>query len=193
MFHFFSFLRNVSHRWWSVCVRVGWAGAWMCVFYTWDFWHRVAFHFTIQFRSRVMFMFAIMPKPYIICKLFACRAAVNISCFRSGSLFNPFSQLNRISFCQAFQLQMSHAIISHDLTNFRYFLMPKQVCTNTNKCFCDLAFTGPDCSIPVPVTIPPPTDASPTADNTIKMEKKETPYGKHSFCQLQHSFQQNAI
>lgn len=30
----------------------------------------------------------------------------------------------------------------------------------------------------MPVTTSLPTEAAPTADNTIKMEKKETPYGK---------------
>ncbi|XP_037027838.1 disintegrin and metalloproteinase domain-containing protein unc-71 [Bradysia coprophila] len=49
------------------------------------------------------------------------------------------------------------------------------VCTNTNRCFCDTGYSGPDCSIKVPTTTAPPTDA-PTPDNAIKMEKKETPY-----------------
>lgn len=53
-----------------------------------------------------------------------------------------------------------------------------QVCTNINRCFCDFGFTGPDCSIPVPSTTAAPTLSAPTSDNTIKMEKKETPYGK---------------
>lgn len=50
-----------------------------------------------------------------------------------------------------------------------------------NRCFCDVGFAGPDCAIVVPITTPAPTEAAPTADNTIKMEKKETPYGK-LFC-----------
>lgn len=53
-----------------------------------------------------------------------------------------------------------------------------QVCTNTNRCFCDFGFTGPDCSIALPVTTPAPTEAGPTQDNEIKTEKKETRYGE---------------
>lgn len=40
-----------------------------------------------------------------------------------------------------------------------------------------MGYSGPDCSIKVPTTTAAPTDA-PTPDNAIKMEKKETPYGK---------------
>lgn len=47
-----------------------------------------------------------------------------------------------------------------------------------NRCYCDLGFAGPDCAIIVPVTTSAPTESQPSADNTIKMEKKETPYGK---------------
>lgn len=53
-----------------------------------------------------------------------------------------------------------------------------QVCTNVNRCFCNVGFTGPDCSIEVPITTYAPTDPPPTHDSSIKMEKKETPYGK---------------
>ncbi|TMW45919.1 hypothetical protein DOY81_009004, partial [Sarcophaga bullata] len=51
------------------------------------------------------------------------------------------------------------------------------VCTNTNKCFCDMGWGGIDCSLIVLLTTPLPTEALPTPENTIKMEKKETPYG----------------
>ncbi|XP_067640130.1 disintegrin and metalloproteinase domain-containing protein unc-71 isoform X10 [Eurosta solidaginis] len=50
------------------------------------------------------------------------------------------------------------------------------VCTNTNRCFCDMGWGGIDCSLVVLLTTPLPTEALPTAENTIKMEKKETPY-----------------
>ncbi|XP_050332244.1 disintegrin and metalloproteinase domain-containing protein unc-71 isoform X8 [Bactrocera neohumeralis] len=50
------------------------------------------------------------------------------------------------------------------------------VCTNTNRCFCDMGWGGVDCSLVVLLTTPLPTEALPTAENTIKMEKKETPY-----------------
>ncbi|XP_046802620.1 uncharacterized protein LOC111677536 isoform X5 [Lucilia cuprina] len=50
------------------------------------------------------------------------------------------------------------------------------VCTNTNKCFCDMGWGGIDCSLIVLLTTPLPTEALPTPENTIKMEKKETPY-----------------
>lgn len=69
-----------------------------------------------------------------------------------------------------------NCITSHN----RIFIVFK-VCTNMNRCFCDVGFAGPDCAIVVPITTPAPTEAAPTADNTIKMEKKETPYGK-LFC-----------
>lgn len=47
-----------------------------------------------------------------------------------------------------------------------------------NRCHCDLGFAGPDCAIVVPITTSAPTEAPVTAENNIKMEKKETPYGK---------------
>ncbi|KAL9881597.1 LOW QUALITY PROTEIN: disintegrin and metalloproteinase domain-containing protein mind-meld [Glossina fuscipes fuscipes] len=50
------------------------------------------------------------------------------------------------------------------------------VCTNTNRCFCDMGWGGIDCSLVVLLTTPLPTEALPTPENTIKMEKKETPY-----------------
>ncbi|XP_034671736.1 disintegrin and metalloproteinase domain-containing protein unc-71 isoform X2 [Drosophila subobscura] len=51
------------------------------------------------------------------------------------------------------------------------------VCTNTNRCFCDMGWGGTDCSSVVLLTTAVPTEALPTPENTIKMEKKETPYG----------------
>ncbi|ALC49632.1 mmd, partial [Drosophila busckii] len=50
-------------------------------------------------------------------------------------------------------------------------------CTNANRCFCDMGWGGSDCSQVVILTTPVPTEALPTPENTIKMEKKETPYG----------------
>ncbi|XP_002044233.2 uncharacterized protein LOC6620021 isoform X3 [Drosophila sechellia] len=50
------------------------------------------------------------------------------------------------------------------------------VCTNTNRCFCDMGWGGNDCSSVVLLTTALPTEALPTPENTIKMEKKETPY-----------------
>lgn len=67
-----------------------------------------------------------------------------------------------------------------------------QVCTNVNRCHCDVGFGGPDCALVVPVTTPLPTDAQPTADNTIKMEKKETNYGKRSSDQCHWPTQPNS-
>ncbi|XP_060665493.1 uncharacterized protein LOC132797745 isoform X8 [Drosophila nasuta] len=49
-------------------------------------------------------------------------------------------------------------------------------CTNANRCFCDMGWGGTDCSTVVLLTTPLPTEAFPTPENTIKMEKKETPY-----------------
>ncbi|XP_016973040.1 disintegrin and metalloproteinase domain-containing protein unc-71 isoform X5 [Drosophila rhopaloa] len=51
------------------------------------------------------------------------------------------------------------------------------VCTNSNRCFCDMGWGGNDCSAVVLLTTAVPTEAVPTSENTIKMEKKETPYG----------------
>ena len=41
-----------------------------------------------------------------------------------------------------------------------------------------MGWGGIDCSLIVLLTTPIPTEALPTPENTIKMEKKETPYGK---------------
>lgn len=40
-----------------------------------------------------------------------------------------------------------------------------------------MGFAGPDCAIVVPVTTAAPTEAN-TANSEMKMEKKETQYGK---------------
>ncbi|XP_031627825.1 disintegrin and metalloproteinase domain-containing protein unc-71 [Contarinia nasturtii] len=50
------------------------------------------------------------------------------------------------------------------------------VCTNMNRCFCNMGFGGPDCSIVIPVTTSAPTDAPPAINSEISYEKKETPY-----------------
>ncbi|VEN64440.1 unnamed protein product [Callosobruchus maculatus] len=53
-------------------------------------------------------------------------------------------------------------------------------CTNQNKCYCELGWTGTDCSIQMEMTPPPPlptppADISPT-NLQDHMKKKETPY-----------------
>ncbi|XP_026673675.1 disintegrin and metalloproteinase domain-containing protein 12 isoform X5 [Ceratina calcarata] len=54
------------------------------------------------------------------------------------------------------------------------------VCTNMNKCYCELGWSGPDCSIQQDIpTLPPTTPRSEAADKNgtnPKMVKKETPY-----------------
>lgn len=49
-----------------------------------------------------------------------------------------------------------------------------------NRCFCDLGWGGMDCSLRIELTTPQPqlTTIKQSLENTIKMEKKETPYGK---------------
>ncbi|CAH1154204.1 unnamed protein product [Phaedon cochleariae] len=56
-------------------------------------------------------------------------------------------------------------------------------CTNQNKCYCEVGWTGTDCSIQLEVTVAPPlptppSDISPT-NLQEHMRKKETPYGAH--------------
>ncbi|XP_055712336.1 disintegrin and metalloproteinase domain-containing protein unc-71 isoform X4 [Phlebotomus papatasi] len=50
------------------------------------------------------------------------------------------------------------------------------VCTNTNKCFCDFGWGGPDCSIPIPLTTLAPTSVPPPSNSTLKMERKIVTY-----------------
>ncbi|KAK9501700.1 hypothetical protein O3M35_012376 [Rhynocoris fuscipes] len=62
------------------------------------------------------------------------------------------------------------------------------VCTNVNKCYCYIGWSGPDCSIEVEIIISPPPDgtAHPGGKSPInsepdinsQMKKKETPYGR---------------
>ncbi|XP_039308214.1 disintegrin and metalloproteinase domain-containing protein 19 isoform X14 [Solenopsis invicta] len=52
------------------------------------------------------------------------------------------------------------------------------VCTNANKCYCFLGWSGTDCSIEQSVpTISPTTPTTEVVQKSDKMEKKETPYG----------------
>lgn len=53
-----------------------------------------------------------------------------------------------------------------------------QVCTNANKCFCNLGWSGTDCSIQVDISTTNAPVVVFTQDSSIKMEKKETPYGE---------------
>lgn len=63
-----------------------------------------------------------------------------------------------------------------------------QYCTNVNKCYCEVGWTGTDCSIQLEVTTPPLTTASvapaPSQDkgkgNNLEgfMKKNVTPYGE---------------
>ncbi|XP_043283238.1 disintegrin and metalloproteinase domain-containing protein 11 isoform X3 [Venturia canescens] len=56
----------------------------------------------------------------------------------------------------------------------------KQVCTNMNKCFCNLGWSGPDCSLHQDIpTLKPTTSTTekPGKSTTeTKLQKKETPY-----------------
>ncbi|PSN55652.1 hypothetical protein C0J52_21827 [Blattella germanica] len=62
------------------------------------------------------------------------------------------------------------------------------VCTNVNKCYCEMGWSGPDCSIQIEVTLSPQHTTASSATGTqaskdgtsgleIQMKKKETPYG----------------
>jgi len=48
-----------------------------------------------------------------------------------------------------------------------------------NKCYCDMGWSGPDCSMQIEVTLPPQHTTTNSASTTRppKVEKKETPYG----------------
>lgn len=54
----------------------------------------------------------------------------------------------------------------------------QQSCTNMNKCHCNFGWMGLDCSGESTVTSTTPATVIITQDPSIKMERKETPYGK---------------
>jgi hypothetical protein len=53
-----------------------------------------------------------------------------------------------------------------------------QACTNMNKCHCYFGWAGESCFAESTFTTTTTTVATITQDPTIKMERKETPYGK---------------
>ncbi|XP_064210796.1 disintegrin and metalloproteinase domain-containing protein 11 isoform X1 [Tribolium castaneum] len=56
-------------------------------------------------------------------------------------------------------------------------------CTNLNKCYCELGWGGPDCSLQVEVAVLPMSTRAPDTtaiDLTKSMQKKETPYGNNN-------------
>ncbi|XP_043258966.1 disintegrin and metalloproteinase domain-containing protein unc-71 [Colletes gigas] len=59
----------------------------------------------------------------------------------------------------------------------------KGVCTNMNNCYCDLGWTGPDCSVKYAIpTVPPTTtrtDAAGKNGSDPRLVKKETPYDNY--------------
>nr|XP_015839286.1 PREDICTED: disintegrin and metalloproteinase domain-containing protein 11 isoform X3 [Tribolium castaneum] len=55
-------------------------------------------------------------------------------------------------------------------------------CTNLNKCYCELGWGGPDCSLQVEVAVLPMSTRAPDTtaiDLTKSMQKKETPYADY--------------
>lgn len=53
-----------------------------------------------------------------------------------------------------------------------------QVCTNMNKCYCNSGWAGPECSQETAITTTENSIVTITQDPSIKMERKETPYGE---------------
>ncbi|KAG8332747.1 Disintegrin and metalloproteinase domain-containing protein 22 [Homalodisca vitripennis] len=57
-------------------------------------------------------------------------------------------------------------------------------CSNINKCYCNLGWSGADCSIQIEIipTLEPTNEASHVTskndDLSDQMQKKETPYGR---------------
>ncbi|KAL3269343.1 hypothetical protein HHI36_008415 [Cryptolaemus montrouzieri] len=57
-------------------------------------------------------------------------------------------------------------------------------CTNTNRCYCNVGWTGSDCSIeeevvPSPALPTRPSLERPSTNLSSVMKKKETPYGRY--------------
>ncbi|XP_058810259.1 disintegrin and metalloproteinase domain-containing protein 11 [Phymastichus coffea] len=53
------------------------------------------------------------------------------------------------------------------------------ICNNLNRCYCDIGWSGPDCSLRQEQTLEPitsSTESSLSSSSKNKMEKKETPY-----------------
>lgn len=53
-----------------------------------------------------------------------------------------------------------------------------QVCTNTNKCYCDLGWAGTDCTTTVIITTTISSYVAVTMTQDEASGKKETQYGK---------------
>lgn len=66
-----------------------------------------------------------------------------------------------------------------------------QTCTNVNKCYCNLGWSGADCSIQIEIveiieaTSEPEVTIKPD-DLSDQMQKKETPYGRNLFWRMYH-------
>lgn len=76
--------------------------------------------------------------------------------------------------------------VSSRITGYDFSLLnptfSPQVCTNANKCFCNLGWAGLDCSTKVDITTTVASvSTQATQDSAIKMEKKETPYGRYHY------------
>ncbi|KYB25295.1 hypothetical protein TcasGA2_TC034399 [Tribolium castaneum] len=67
-------------------------------------------------------------------------------------------------------------------------------CTNLNKCYCELGWGGPDCSLQVEVAVLPMSTRAPDTtaiDLTKSMQKKETPYGMYAVLSKRFDQQQS--